>query len=90
MTNRNEEILRYAKANAYDLTNSEIGAHFGGITAERIRAILKRAGYVKPKKASLYACQKPKCNRSFRGVGTYSGSKAIFCSKHRLRRKRND
>ena len=90
MTNRNEEILRYAKANAYDLTNSEIGAHFGGITAERIRAILKRAGYVKPKKASLYACQKPKCKRQFRGVGAYSGSKAIFCSKHRLRKKRND
>jgi hypothetical protein len=89
MTNRNEEILRYAKANAYDMTNADIGDRYG-VTAERIRAILKRAGYVKPKKASLYACQKPKCNRSFRGVGTYSGSKAIFCSKHRLRRKRND
>tara|TARA_R110000751_G_scaffold195566_2_gene300967 strand:+ start:1238 stop:1510 length:273 start_codon:yes stop_codon:yes gene_type:complete len=86
---RNTEIVRYAKANAYDMTNGEIGERYG-VTAERIRAILKRNGYKKPKKASLYACQKPGCQRLFRGVGKYSGEKAVFCSKHRLRRKQND
>jgi hypothetical protein len=84
---RNTEIVRFAKANAYDMTNGEIGDRYG-VTAERIRAILKRnGGWKKPKKSALYACQKPDCKRQFRGVENYSGSKAIFCSKHRLRRK---
>jgi hypothetical protein len=94
MTTRNETIVQYARTHAYDLTNAEIGEHFG-VTGERIRAILKRHGYVKPKKAATYNCEyrgvmgttKPRhrqCRRTFTGTKAYSGREdAKYCPKHR-------
>jgi len=82
-----QQIIDLAKGNAHDISNAEIGQHFG-ISGERIRQILAAAGHTKPRKqGTIYECKKPKCKRRFRGTKRYSGHKSRFCQKHRRKAK---
>lgn len=84
------DIIRLATSNAHDVSNAQIGKHFG-ISGERVRQIVAASGQHKPRKlGAVYECKKPKCNRRFRGTRNYSGHKARYCHKHRTTRNQRD
>jgi hypothetical protein len=77
------EIVRLATENAEDITNQQIAYQYG-VSAERIRQIVKAHGAHKPRKlGQLHDCQAKRCKRKFRGTKSYSGHKARYCTKHR-------
>jgi hypothetical protein len=78
-----QQIIDLAKGNAHDVSNAQIGKHFG-ISGERVRQIVAASGQHKPRKlGAVYECKKPKCKRRFRGTRQYGGGKARYCHKHR-------
>ena len=84
------DIIRLATSNAHDVSNAQIGKHFG-ISGERVRQIVAASGQHKPRKlGAVYECKKPKCKRRFRGTRQYGGGEGRYCPAPRKTRKPND
>ena len=79
-------IVQLAREHGQDTTNQQIADTYG-VSRQRIEAILLAAGIVKPRRATLLSCQKPRCKRKFRGTKQYSGAKARYCDNHRGRKQ---